>query len=444
MVDLLEVDLAENLGQKTFEVDELRRIKTSVYASDFDRPALRKKAFESVERWEETQDKQLARAAGMAFWLLNEVDRAIELLETATASTDVKFCLAELLVRRGDYARAAKLAREVFEATEGSLGAGLVLLEALRGMVDSTGADDIVAELVEKYSDSPDVRVEQGLLLEQAGDYDGAVAVYTRVLDAHPGHGRALFRLAYNADLRGDEETAVSLYQQVMKQEPAYINAMINLGILYDDVEDYDAAADCFDKVLRVDPNHPRAQLFYKDAVAAKTMYYDEELEKRQDKRNRVLEIPVTDFELSVRSRNCLERMNIQTLGDLTRVTEQDLLNFKNFGETSLNEIRQMLASQGLRLGQAVEEEQQVRAVHGPPVPPSRKVKTDVVDQALSEFSLPIRIRRCAEVLGVHTLGELAQKTEEELLKVKNFGQTSLVELKEFLAQYGLALREAE
>ena len=60
-----------------------------------------------------------------------------------------------------------------------------------------------------------------------------------------------------------------------------------------------------------------------------------------------MLEIPVTDFELSVRSRNCLKKMNIRTLGDLTRVSEQQLLASKNFGETSLDEIKEIMRGQG-------------------------------------------------------------------------------------------------
>ena len=69
-----------------------------------------------------------------------------------------------------------------------------------------------------------------------------------------------------------------------------------------------------------------------------------------------VLSIPVTDFELSVRSRNCLQKMGIMTLGDLCRCTEQELLASKNFGETSLVEIKEMLATKGLRLGQYAQE----------------------------------------------------------------------------------------
>ena len=84
-------------------------------------------------------------------------------------------------------------------------------------------------------------------------------------------------------------------------------------------------------------------------------MYYDDEDHRSGGSRNAVLDIPVTDFELSVRSRNCLKKMNIKTLGDLLKTTEQELLSYKNFGETSLNEIKQLLAHKGLRLGQAVD-----------------------------------------------------------------------------------------
>src|SRR5260370_24471399 len=85
-------------------------------------------------------------------------------------------------------------------------------------------------------------------------------------------------------------------------------------------------------------------------------MSYDPEEAMAERGHSLVLEIPVTDFELSVRSRNCLKKMNIRTLGDLTRVTEQQLLSSKNFGETSLAEIKEILGSKGLHLGQSIED----------------------------------------------------------------------------------------
>ena len=88
-------------------------------------------------------------------------------------------------------------------------------------------------------------------------------------------------------------------------------------------------------------------------------MFYDEEQEVRNDKKAQIFKIPVSDFELSVRSRNCLAKMNIVTLGDLVMKTEAELLSYKNFGETSLNEIKQILESKGLRLGMRPEDDLQ-------------------------------------------------------------------------------------
>src|SRR5262249_34149064 len=125
---------------------------------------------------------------------------------------------------------------------------------------------------------------------------------------------------------------------------------------LYEDNNHYEEAHRCLEAILKTDPNHERARLYMKDVESARSQFYDEDAEKRGDKRDAVLNIPITDFELSVRSRNCLKKMNIKSLGDLLRTTEQELLSYKNFGETSLNEIKSLLASKGLRLGQNVED----------------------------------------------------------------------------------------
>src|SRR5256714_13193773 len=102
---------------------------------------------------------------------------------------------------------------------------------------------------------------------------------------------------------------------------------------------------------------------------------------------SQVLEIPVTDFELSVRSRNCLKKMNIKTLGDLTRVSEQQLLSSKNFGETSLTEIKEMLATKGLRLGQSLEQGAQGDMRFRPQAPLSEQEQA-VLNKPVSDLNL--------------------------------------------------------
>src|SRR2546423_8825824 len=131
----------------------------------------------------------------------------------------------------------------------------------------------------------------------------------------------------------------------------------MNLSILYEDNNHYEEAHRCLEAILNTNPNHERARLFMKDVESARSMFYDEDLDRRGDRRSAVLEIPITDFELSVRSRNCLKKMNLRTIADLLRTTEAELLSYKNFGETSLNEIKALLAQKGLRLGQAVEDQ---------------------------------------------------------------------------------------
>ncbi len=131
----------------------------------------------------------------------------------------------------------------------------------------------------------------------------------------------------------GNDDYARQLYERAAKQFPTNVGTLLNLGLLYEDIEHFERAKQCYLRILDVYPGHERARLYFKDADASRDMYYDEEARRRQDRLSQILSVPVTDFELSVRSRNCLQKMGIMTLGDLTETTEQELLSSKNFGE---------------------------------------------------------------------------------------------------------------
>ena len=179
------------------------------------------------------------------------------------------------------------------------------------------------------------------------------------------------------------------------------------------------------------------AQIFLQDATSSKTMFYDEDGERRADRQSAILKIPVTDFELSVRSRNCLNKMNIRTLGDLVQMTEEELLAHKNFGEPSLMEVKQMLAQKGLRLGQGKIEGR------GLPAPQPMEASPEILEQDIGTLDFSVRSRKCMERLGVTTIGQLLGRSEAELLSAKNFGQTSLNEIKQRLEERGLRLKDA-
>jgi DNA-directed RNA polymerase subunit alpha len=62
------------------------------------------------------------------------------------------------------------------------------------------------------------------------------------------------------------------------------------------------------------------------------------------------LDLPIEDLDLSERPRNCLKRAQINTVGELLNKTEDDLLNITNFGQKSLDEVKQKLDERGLTL----------------------------------------------------------------------------------------------
>jgi len=63
------------------------------------------------------------------------------------------------------------------------------------------------------------------------------------------------------------------------------------------------------------------------------------------------LKMPIQELEFSVRASNCLEASHIETVGQLVRMTEAQLLKLRSFGKTSLREIIRKLADLGLSLG---------------------------------------------------------------------------------------------
>ncbi|MDC7124448.1 MAG: DNA-directed RNA polymerase subunit alpha [Spirochaetales bacterium] len=77
----------------------------------------------------------------------------------------------------------------------------------------------------------------------------------------------------------------------------------------------------------------------------------DEEVDEEEERIKSILDTPVEELELSVRSSNCLKNANIKTIGDLTRRSEDEIAKTRNFGKKSLLEIKEKLSEWGLGLG---------------------------------------------------------------------------------------------
>ena len=73
-------------------------------------------------------------------------------------------------------------------------------------------------------------------------------------------------------------------------------------------------------------------------------------VERQETIKEKVLEMTIEDLDMSVRSFNCLKRAGIDTVEDLTKRTESEMIKFRNLGKKSLDEVIQKLHSLGLEL----------------------------------------------------------------------------------------------
>lgn len=413
--------------------DELRRMVGAAIgtgAGDF------RRAVEEVAR-EADANPSLKVRAGIGLFFLGQSSRAIDSLDGCKEGIG-RFYRAQALSTAKQYAEAAKefeqAAKLGYSPTECTLRRAGELrktgqLQEAETLIRGTGAEG--ARLAE-YS------YQMGCILADRGDTIGAIEYIERAVDMDPHHQRALFALAIQNSRHGDDDEAIKLYERCLARPPYYVGALLNLGLLYEDKENYSAAQYCFERVLKYDPGNERAVLYLKDIEATSNMYVDEESVKNQQRLDQLLSRPVTDFELSVRSRNCLATMGIRTLGDLTRVSEQELLSGKNFGETSLTEVRELMAQHSLSIGLHLHDKPREAGVDFRELSPEEQA---ALATPMSDLNLSVRSRKCMSRLQIATVGELVQRTPDELLSAKNFGVTSLNELRAKLSELGLKLR---
>ncbi|MDP6838476.1 MAG: DNA-directed RNA polymerase subunit alpha C-terminal domain-containing protein [Planctomycetota bacterium] len=426
----------------------LQATRHEVFARRQDRDALLRQteALQSVG--------EEGRRRGLGLWMLGRFDEAADSLATYEGDDVASFTRAQALMSAGRPAEA----RPIFERLSTSYPAeprpraGL-LESAFEADILSAGEETASANLKEALAQSPDdfTASADGQYLagraaaasQDAGQRQAALDHYLAAREADPTHRRLLFHLARHAEQNGVDDLALECYQALLKFRPIDKSVLMNLGVLYEDMGRDQEAATCYDLVARTYPTDRRVRMYLADAVAGMDMYYDEEQERKEDRLNQILRIPITDFELTVRARNCLNKMDIMTLGDLVKKSENELLSYKNFGETSLAEIKEILGSKGLRLGMA-REEAVASIARNQTFSPQELDTSDPLNRSVNDLKLSIRARRAVENMGCMSLGEIVSHTEEELLAMPNFGVTSLIELRDKLNEYNLKLKGDE
>lgn len=380
---------------------------------------------------------------GVCQRLLGRAREALETLKSADGGALALFHQALAHATEGAHDKACELFDSAGKAGYDAATCTALAAESQRAAGRLEEAAKTLDGLAGKGDTSADYWAARAGVLADAGRPAAEIiACLEKALAADAGHSGALFLMGMIADKIGNDDEAIGFYEKSLGRYPASVGALVNLGLLYEDRDDYAKAQQCYRRVLEAYPDHPRARLFMRDSSASGDLQLDEHEMRQRDRLDQVMGLPVSDFELSVRSRNCLHKMNIRTLGDLIRHTEQELLSYKNFGETSLMEIKDMLASKGLYLGMATEglEGRTESAVPKMPRPAPPSGTARGASLSLADVELSARSRKALERLGVETLGDVSRLTEEKLLGCKNFGETSLDEVKKVLRRYGLSL----
>lgn len=385
----------------------------------------------------ESSEAALARA-GVGSFLLAAHKRADTFLSQVNTDGLAIYYHAQALTSLERHADAAARFGDAGKNGYDTIDATLRQAGAIRASGQVDEAEKMLRSVAASAASRAEYSFQMGCIWADRGDALTAVEYFERAVDMDPHHARALFWLAAENSLRGNDEEAIRLYERSLSKPPYFVGALLNLGLLYEDRESYQAAAFCFKRILDYEPNHQQATLYLKDIEATQDMYYDEDQARQEARMKQLLGRPVTDFELSVRSRNCLTAMNIQTLGDLTEISEQELLAGKNFGETSLLEIRELLAAHGLRIGQNLHKVHSREQFVDQNLTPEEQA---LMNRPISDLNLSVRSRKCMTRLAIQTIGQILQRTPDELLASRNFGVTSLNEIRQRLAEMNLKLR---
>jgi DNA-directed RNA polymerase subunit alpha len=130
----------------------------------------------------------------------------------------------------------------------------------------------------------------------------------------------------------------------------------------------------------------------------------------------------IEELELGVRAYNCLKREGIETVGQLIRYSESELLNLPNFGKKSVEEVKERLRE---RFGLALRDDRRA------PAPGTPLDDLDFTPDTVGKLN----------IAQIETVEELLSRSTEQLLKIPGFGKKNLDEVRERLVERNMRLR---
>ena len=370
--------LAGRIDRRNFP-DLLQHIYASFKSVDHTGGRIRELK-EQIEQTSGAERRGLVEKLGILLYAMGKHRQAVEALTAAKARKEAAHFLGRAYLELGETQSARSCLAKGREGDQ-DLETDVLIAECYCRERDYQEAEKACAKHLDSHGDRPDVLCVLGRTAEVSGEYETAMEYFEKALEHAPEHRQALFRLAYNCDLNGNDERAMELYRRCASVQPTCVGALLNLGVLYEDHGLYDEAIECYKRVLAIEPTHERGELFLRDAESSLALQFDETSGRRArgaggpflmanamtgtqgDEMDSLpaassptpdidekLNIAVDDLNLSTRSRRCMEKLEITTVGELAEHSERELLASPNFGRKSINELRSKLADLGLEL----------------------------------------------------------------------------------------------
>lgn len=145
--------------------------------------------------------------------------------------------------------------------------------------------------------------------------------------------------------------------------------------------------------------------------------------------------ISIERLNLTFRAYTCLKRTGINTIQELQSYSDQQLLDIKNFGKNSLAEVQTALTKFSASLQSAETTQSALPSVNKSSAETS-PVEDSYLDSPVEILNLSTRAFHCLKRAGINTIRELQSCPDEDLLKIKYFGQSSLVQIKSALRRF--------
>ena len=204
--------LAELVERKTPDVKALIELRTQIFLD----AGLKRHAEEALGSWSASRERQ-----GVLLYLLGQVERALQVLETEASHDFGKHFLGRALSEAGFYARAEKLLAPEFTQFK-TFESGLPLFRCQLEQGKLEDAEKTLKAL--KNADNFDIVAARGELLLRQGRLAEAIKEVEPIADANPSHRGLNAVLGKIAQVAGDDDTARLAYERIAQVSPVAVD----------------------------------------------------------------------------------------------------------------------------------------------------------------------------------------------------------------------------